>query len=145
MAKSEGAWSYIGKSLANFKAALLGYKTYKAFIKQEGNLGPVVTVIENSLDIQITFEYIANGLYHGYINKNIFTSFNTGLGGHKVETFIQPSSIVNGSSTFNPGIAQAVPIFFNTLGIFSWVNGGPSDDQIGVRNSAILEIRVYNK
>lgn len=142
MAKLEYTWSYISKSLDNFKAALLGYRTYKAFIKQVENQSPTVDVLENSLGIQITYEYVSTGYCIGTINKPLFNDATTGIYGENAEVTITPSSGFNGNI---PATMGAQPIFFNVIQLTTYSNGGPSDGFIGVTFSSVLEIKIYNK
>lgn len=58
-------WNYIGTTLKEFKAKLLGYRAYTATITQTGTSDPVVVVLENNLGQDIVWTYDAVGVYIG--------------------------------------------------------------------------------
>lgn len=147
MAKSEGAWSYIGKSLANFKAALLGYRTYKAFLTQTGTSAPEAFVIENSLGINPSYVYDEAGIYNMYLDKLLFKTATETTKGQKIEvTITTPSSTYNGPLT----ILSAYPAFglepsTDRIGITTLSDNIPTNEILGKYFSSVLEIKVYNK
>lgn len=138
-------WNYLSSTLDNFKAKLLGYRTYKALLTQTGSDAPVATVLENSLKLDITYEYDSTGLYYAYTYNDLFNDSTTTLDGRKVEVFITPSNALNGLSN-NLYTFTAYPVFFFVIEITSYNNGGLfEDDALGQYCSTVLEIRVYNK
>jgi len=138
-------WNYLSSTLDNFKAKLLGYRTYKTLITQTGLNAPVGVVLENNLGINLTYEYDANGIYYAYLDKPLFDSISETIGGKKVEVFITPSSFTTISA--NPFIFSAYPVFFDVIEIttFDINNIAFNDNALGQFCSTVLEIRVYNK
>ena len=55
-------WNYLGTTLKEFKAKLLGYRSYVAVVSQTGTTPPTAVVLENSLG-EITFTYDGVGSY----------------------------------------------------------------------------------
>ena len=141
-------WNYLSSTLDNFKAKLLGYRTYKALLTQSGSLttdAPVAAVLENTLGINLTYEYDSNGIYYAYLDKQLFDGPAVTTDGRKVEVFITPQSTV--SSITNTYIISAYPVFFNVINITTWDNAFADylDNILGQWCSTTLEIRVYNK
>jgi hypothetical protein len=142
MAKLNNVWNYLGSTLDNFKAVLLGYRTYKAFISQVDANPPTITVVENTLGINISFEYGGEGSYYGVLDKALFNDITTTVSGQKVQVVITPSSsnLVDNTMLFN-----VFPVFFDVIQVKSSNGGGlPTDNNLGVGYAAILEITVYN-
>lgn len=143
MAKLNSVWNYLGYTLNNFKVKLLGYRTYKALISQTDTEPPVLTVLENTLGIQIEFMYSETGRYIGTLNKDLYSDIYTTINGEKVTTVINPSSsnLVDNTMLFN-----VFPIYFNAIDIKSQNGGGtPVDSNLGVGFTCTLEITVYNR
>ena len=138
-------WNYLSSTLDNFKATLLGYRTYKAMLAQTGTDAPVATVLENSLKLNLTYEYDSSGVYYAYVDTDLFDTSTTTIDGRKVEVFINPSSTLDPITTvYN---ISAYPVFFFVIGITVWDNAlvNYADNIIGQYCSTVLEIRVYNK
>lgn len=136
-------WNYLSSSLDNFKARLLGYRTYKAMLSQTGTDAPIATVLENSLGIQVTYEYDSVGTYFAILNESLFDTPTSTVDGSKVEVFMNPAS---GTGIFNTPIdLAAYPVFVFVVGIESRATGILNDDILGFSFSTVLEIRVYNK
>lgn len=138
-------WNYLSSTLDNFKAKLLGYRTYKALLTQSGISDPVGTVLENSLGINLTYEFDANGIYYAYLDKPLFDSISETISGKKVEVFITPSS--NTTIASSSYISNAYPVFFDVIEIstFDIISITFVDNVLGNNCSTTLEIRVYNK
>ena len=142
MAKFNYVWNYLSSTLANFKTKLLGYRTYKAFLTQTGTDAPVATVIDNSLGIDVTYEYDTNGYYYAILDKSLFNNSTETPSGQKVEVTITPSSSIGLGGTV---IMSAYPVFFYVVGIESTVDTVATNDLLGNYFSSVLEIKVYNK
>jgi len=143
MAKFNYVWNYLSSTLANFKQAVLGYRTYRALLVQIDENPPVATVVENTLGITIEYTYTSDGLYVGTLNRNLFSDLTTTITGEKVEVFITPSS-----SALNDTVAllNAYTNSPNTIEIITRQNGdNPVNNQMGIALTTSLEIRVYNK
>ena len=138
-------WNYLSSTLDNFKAKLLGYRTYKALLTQTATDAPVAAVLENTLWINVTYKYDSNGIYYAYLDKQLFDGPAVTTDGRKVEVFITPQSIVN--SFANSYVISAYPVFFNVISITTYDNLFTSylDNILGTFCSTTLEIRVYNK
>lgn len=98
---------------------------------------PRAKVLENTLGVNAGFEYANEGVYILFFDASLFESSNAYV------TLSNPVS-VNNSDVFS---AQAVPIFFNIVGIetYQMLTQTPVNDVLGnglVSN--ILEIRIYN-
>jgi len=138
-------WNYLSSTLDNFKAKLLGYRTYKALLTQSGISDPVGTVLENSLGINLTYEFDSDGFYYAYLNKPLFDSITETIDGRKVEIFITPSSFTTASG--NQYIISAYAIFFDVIEITTYdiISMTFIGNVLGNNCSTTLEIRVYNK
>ena len=138
-------WNYLSSTLDNFKAKLLGYRTYKAMLTQTGSDAPVAAVLENSLKLDITYEYDSPGIYYAYTGNLLFGSPFQTIDGRKVEVFITPQAVVNISPSVDT--LSAYPVFFNVIDIVTWNNDLADyvDQILGGYCSTVLEIRVYNK
>lgn len=136
-------WNYLSSTLDNFKAKLLGYRTYKAFLTQTGIDAPVAEIVENTLGLKASYTYDATGSYLLFTDNLIFNSPTETEDGRKIEVTITPGY------TFNGALADtqffAYPVFFNVVTINSWEGLTPKDDLLGYFCSTTLEIRVYNK
>lgn len=132
-------WQYLSSTLEKFKAKLFGYRTYRALLSQTGVDAPVPTVLENSLNLNIEYNYAAPGDYILITNNLVLLDPTTTVDGKKVEVFMSPSA-VNYPSLIPPITLtfSAYYIFPNTI----FLNVG-SDDVLGL-TSHVLEIRVYN-
>ena len=135
-------WNYLSSTIDDFKAIILGYRTYKAFLTQMGEDTPVATVVDNTLGINITYEYDGSGYYYALLNRDLFDGPDITISGQKVEVTITPSSsIVGGDSV----LISAYPVFFFVIAIESQVDGAGEDNVLGTAFSSVLEIKVYNK
>jgi hypothetical protein len=138
-------WNYLSSTLDNFKAALLGYRTYKAMLTQTGTDAPVATVLENSLKLNLTYEYDSVGIYYAYTDTDLFDTPTSTADGRKIEVFINPQSTLDPiTNTFT---ISAYPVFFFVIGITIWDQNlvNYNDNILGNWCSTVLEIRVYNK
>jgi len=136
-------WNYLSSTLDAFKAKLLGYKTYKAFLTQTGTDAPVAAVVENTLGLSVSYEYDDLGTYFLYTNNLIFVSPTETEDGRKVEVTITPNYTVD-LAAFDTQFF-AYPIFFNVITLNSWTSLTGTNNLLGSFCSTILEIRVYNK
>jgi hypothetical protein len=142
MAKLNNVWNYLGSTLDNFKAALLGYRTYKAALTQFGSDPPTAKVLENTLGITLEFEYDVEGQYYALINKAFFNSGTQSYLGTQVEVTITPQSSVVDNTVLQ---YAAFPVFFYVIGITVTSDGTPKNGLLGNYYTTILEIKVYNK
>lgn len=96
---------------------------------------PIVKVLENTLDVAIYFEYVTLGNYIAIADKTLFDSPNAYV------TISNQAYVAEG----NYFAAQALPVFFNVVGITTSENGIPEDSVISNNYvPTILEIRIYN-
>lgn len=98
---------------------------------------PVIKILENTLGVNAGCEYATEGVYILFFDTTLFESPNAYV------TLSNPIS-VNNTNVFS---AQAVPIFFNTVGIqtYETLTQTPADGVLGNQFvSSILEIRIYN-
>ena len=120
-------WNYIGTTLKEFKAKLLGYRTYTAIISQSGTSDPVAIVLENNLGQDIVWTRLNTGFYKGS---------STGL-------FTNSKTTINSSQTDdnNLGITATYYTNLNDVYIVTYdYTGAPLD---GVLAKSFVEIRVY--
>jgi len=136
-------WNYLSSTLDAFKAKLLGYKSYKAFLTQTGTDAPVASVVENTLGLSLTYEYDSVGTYFIYSNNLIFNSPTETEDGRKVEIIMTPTYTIDGSGFDTQFFAY--PVFFNVITLNSWTALANADNLLGFFCSTTLEIRVYNK
>ena len=138
-------WNYLSSTLDNFKAKLLGYRTYKALLTQTGTDAPVAVVLENSLKLNLTYEYDSTGVYYAYTDIDLFANPDTTVDGRKVEVFITPSTSSDSFTSLHT--VSAYPVFFFVIGITAWDDllANYNDDILGNWCSTTLTIRVYNK
>jgi hypothetical protein len=138
-------WNYLSSTLDNFKAKLLGYRTYKAFLTQTNTDDPVATVVENTLGLKLDFQYDSPGVYYGFTDNDLFNSPTETIDGRKIEVTITPSSSLDPTTTSY--IYSAYPVFFFVIGISVWDLGlaNYQDNVMGQYCSVTLEIKVYNK
>jgi hypothetical protein len=138
-------WNYLSSTLDNFKAKLLGYRTYKAMLTQTGTDAPVAVVLENTLKLTVTYQYDSAGIYYALVNTPLFDSPTETIDGRKVEVVMTPQSVLNPSTIVNT--ISAYPVFIYVIGIATWDNDLANfvDDVLGNYCSTILEIKIYNK
>lgn len=105
------------------------YKVYTALLTQNNTDAPTATVLENTLGVNVTYEYSATGQYLAIFDKTVFYS---------------PNEYVVITGSFDGIAIGAVPVFFNALSIVSFLAGSGSDGIIGANEPCILEIRRYN-
>lgn len=139
-------WNYLSWKLDDFKAYLLGYRCYRASLFQAGTNPPEAVVLENTLGITVTYDYIAPGQYLAILDKILFASENETVDGKKIDIFITPSNNVPPSFS-DPMYFSAAAVWLNVVDISSYDVGvtGFVDDLLGNSNSNTFEIRVYNK
>lgn len=138
-------WNYLSSTLDNFKAKLLGYRTYKAMLTQTGGDAPVAVVLENTLKLNVTYEYDSFGVYYALLNTPLFDSPTETIDGRKIEVFMTPQSVLTPLTVVNT--ITAYPIFTYVIGITTWDNAlsGFVPDVLSGNYSTVLEIKVYNK
>lgn len=135
-------WNYLSSTLDNFKAKLLGYRTYKAFLTQTGTDAPVATIVENTLGLNLTFEYDSTGVYYAFTDVPLFNTPTSTADGRKIEITITPNYTLNGSYADIEFIAY--PVFFYVIGIQSFSVLSQADDLLGSFCSTTFEIKIYN-
>ena len=122
-------WNYIGTTLKEFKAKLLGYRTYTAIISQSGTSDPVAIVLENNLGQDIVWTYDAVGVYIGTA---------TGL-------FVNANKITVICSETNAGDILGYAVVYrqsdNRIIIQTFDTAFSAAD--GVLGSTMLEVRIY--
>jgi len=127
-------WQYTHRTPKELVQAGTPYKVYRALVFQAGTDAPVVEVLENSLNINITFSHEATGDYLGIIDKNIFESPNED---------VTITSAFFDSGTTTACVAMTAPVFFNAFFIASYEDGVLTDDILGSSCNIVLEIRKY--
>lgn len=121
-------WNYLGTTLKEFKAKLLGYRVYTAIISQSGTSDPIATVLENTLGQDIAWDRTSIGQYQ---------ASSTGL-------FTYSKTTINSSQTdnANQGITATYYNTSNTLVVATFDYAGSPQD--GVLSESLIEIRIYN-
>lgn len=139
-------WNYLSWKLDDFKAYLLGYRCYRASLFQASTNPPEAVVLENTLGITVTYDYIGPGQYLAILDKILFASENETVDGKKIDIFITPSNNVPPSFS-DPMYFSAAAVWLNVVDISSYDVGvtGFVDDLLGNSSSNTFEIRVYNK
>ena len=133
-------WQLLGKTIAEAKVYILGYKEYKAIVYQSGMDAPVLQELENTLGVTVETFYSSPGTYYLEFNKDIFT------GPMEQDVSITNSSIPNLVGTVS---ATPISVWFNVLQIdttyldtagptITPVDSGLSTDVINV-----LSIKIY--
>lgn len=140
-------WNWLSSSLKEFKVYLQGYRCYKAALVQIGNNPPVATVLDNSLNLSVEYQYVSDGEYVGVIDQFFFANGHETITGKKLEMFISPSSSALNLLASDVSIMYgAYPIFFTAFSINSYnaTTDAFENEWLGNFNPTILEIRVYN-
>lgn len=142
MKKMQFVWQYLGKSLAEFKVWLLGYRVYRVRLTQSSTSAPTAEVLENTLGVKATYSYDGIGLYSINFDKELFTvpgGADLVLGNNHM--------IISAGSIFT---AQVAPASKYKLAIETFKGITLDDDVLGsVQDSNlniipnVLEIRVY--
>lgn len=136
-------WNYLSYKFDDFKAKLLGYRVYRALLTQTDTDNPVATVVENSLNLQVTYQWDSTGIYYAYTSVPFFNSTSETIDGRKVEVTITPSY------SLSPDVLDvqftAYPVFFFVISIQTQKDYAATDDLLGAFCSTALEIKVYNK
>lgn len=121
-------WNYIGTTLKEFKAKLLGYRTYTALLTQVSG-DPDVIVLENTLGQDIVWTQGGTGVYLGTA---------TGL-------FVNANKITVTCSETNAGDILGYAVAYretdNRITIQTYDTSFSAAD--GVLGSTMLEIRMY--
>lgn len=138
------AWQYAHDKIDQLKVKILGYRSYKALLVQTGTNDPVATVLENTLGINVTYQYDTDGTYFAFINSDLFANPYETVLGEAAEVTITPSYTIDPFSG-DPLTMTAYPVFFFVLSITSAVSGTLADDVLGSYFSTVIEIKVYNK
>jgi hypothetical protein len=107
-----------------------------------GEDAPVATVVDNTLGINITYEYDDSGYYFAFLSRDLFNDPTVTISGRKVEVTITPSSSIVGGDSI---LISAYPVFTYVIAIESQVAGVGEDNVLGTAFSSVLEIKVYNK
>jgi hypothetical protein len=122
-------WNYLSSTLANFKAKLLGYRSYTALLTQTGTNPPVVTVLENNLGKDIVWTYSSVGTYTGTL----------------VGAFVEQSKvavITSQTDLTDTGVTTAFRASDDTIIVATFnYTGAPLD---GLLSDSLVEVRVYN-
>lgn len=122
-------WNYIGTTLKEFKAKLLGYRTYTALLTQVGGGDPDVIVLENTLGQDIVWARDSTAVYLGTA---------TGL-------FVNADKITVTCSETNAGDILGYAVAYRngndriTIQTYD-TSFSPAD---GVLGSTMLEVRIY--
>jgi hypothetical protein len=138
-------WQYLSTTLPVFKKALVitDYRVYRAFITQTGDTDPVATIIENTLGVDVTFEYDDTGIYYAYTSELLFSGPTTTVNGKPVTVTMTPSSVEFGIG--NIATLSSYPIYDYVIQMTSAINGVRTDGIIGGDGlGCVLEIKVYN-
>lgn len=117
------------------------YKVFTALLTQSGTDAPVAAhILENTLEVEVSFEYGSPGNYVAIFDKTLFNSPTAYV------TLSNPVYGVGADGAIDVSIAQAVPVFFNAIGITTGKVGGNFNDGIlgSSYAASILEVRVYN-
>lgn len=128
-------------TVENFATQVKGYKAYTVSLSQSGESGlSVAWQFENTLEVTATYFRDDVGMYTVEFDKPIFNS------PYDYCVIQNPISL----RPEDPAVTYVVetkPIFFNAIGITTFVDGVLSDNVIGGEDeylpNAILEIRVY--
>ena len=145
MNKFKFVWQYLSTTLPVFKKALgiTDYRVYRAFIIQLGSDDPVATVIENTLGMDVTFEYIDTGVFYAYTGEVLFDSPTTTINGKPFTVTMTPSSVEFGIG--NIVTLSSYPIYNYAIQMTSAMNGVRTNNIIGGDGlGCMLEIKVYN-
>jgi len=109
------------------------YKVYTALLTQAGTDAPVATILENTLESEITFHYEAAGYYYA-----------------ECELFNNPNNLWYNIQQ-NYGVNNPVPTFsmwhsftINRLYIESGNAGTSINELLGAGGGTPIEIRIYN-
>ena len=139
-------WNYLSWKLDDFKAYLLGYRCYRASLLQTGGDPPEAMVLENTLGITVTYDYVGVGVYIATIDKTLFFTPIQTVDGKMVDVFITPSNIVPPFNS-DPIYFSTSAVWFNIIEITTYDTNvaGFVDDLLGNTNSTTFEIRVYDK
>lgn len=133
-------WQFLNKHARALKAYILGYRSYTALLTQRGTDAPVAQVLDNTLNIQLTFIYLEPGVYGGVVNKSIFNSPN--------EYITITMDYKKDSITSAVVVIQARPVLSYAFILESWDGGSTADDLIGAilvgGYPCVLEIRKYS-
>jgi len=95
-------WNYLSLTLDNFKAKLLGYRSYTALLIQTGIDAPVAIVLENTLGATITWTYNGVGEYYGELSSGTFNpvrTFTTSNSSFYSSPYYSFLTILSGDST----------------------------------------------
>jgi hypothetical protein len=145
MNKFKFVWQYLSTTLPVFKKALgiTDYRVYRAFITQLGSDDPVAIVIENTLGMDVTFEYSDTGVFYAYTSEVLFDGPTTILNGKPVTVTMTPSSVEFGIG--NIVTLSSYPIYSYVIQMTSTMNGVRTNNIIGGDGlGCMLEIKVYN-
>jgi len=145
MNKFKFVWQYLSTTLPVFKKALgvTDYRVYRAFITQIGSDDPVAIVIENTLGMDVTFEYSDTGVFYAYTGEVLFDDSTTTISGKPVTVTMTPSSVEFGIG--NIATLSSYPIYSYVIQMTSAMNGVRADGIIGADGlGCVLEIKVYN-
>lgn len=117
------------------QTSALPYKVYTAILTQSGVGVPVATVLENTLEVEASYERGDSGDYYVMFNKTLFETQNSYVN-------LENNSVLSGNLAID---TRAVPVYYNVVAIQTYQDGLLSDDILGAGYMPnILEIRVYN-
>jgi hypothetical protein len=107
------------------------YKKYVAFLTQSGAFNPpVATVLENTLGVDLSYDYVSPGVYTITASAPIFVLNKT--------TAIQGAG---NPVTFPSLHFMAITSTFSTLFVYPFNASATDNDQL---TNQFIEIRVYN-
>ena len=113
------------------------YKVYTALLTQSGTNAPVATVLENTFNVDFSFEYINIGLYTLSSPTNVFIA-------NKTCFFVDVVRDLGAFSTSEVLVSYDL-IIPNSIDIATInTSSGVYANANGVLNNTTIEIRVYN-
>lgn len=106
-------WQYLSSTLTNFKIKLLGYRTYKALLTQNGiGIDPTAIVLENTIDPLLNWTASGGGEY--FVNTQNPSFNNTS----KIAISIGPTAVLGGIVNAAGFICNYEIITANQLAIY---------------------------
>ena len=132
--RDDGYQTY-AMTVNDFTSSARGYKNYIAVLTQNGIDPPEAVVLENTLGVNVTFDYDGVGLYYLIFDQSLFTSPQSYV-------TLSQNSQINGANDLC--VIQSTPVFFNVLELTSYEAATPADDIVGALLPNIIEVRVYN-
>jgi hypothetical protein len=125
-------WQYLSKTLGEFKAAVLGYRSYEAYIDQTLTNDPTALVLSNNTGLTISWRRQSDGNYYGKISSGVLDrdkTFFVNILSYDSNVYFVYSSVLTDQSQDN--------IIINT-----YDNSTLNADLNG---RLYFEMRIYNK